>query len=216
MANAIERNLYGTGFSPLSISNKKYAEAQEMLANKENGLFAIYQEDGSVVSAEYLTRCKEHLKDVIAKCQKDGTVGKIFKIRPDDKLVQSVKSTTNLFNNQIDIYTGYDPFTFLRLDMDVDCFHKNDLGFFDPENVTITMNFTLKVNDVEHSYEITEKLLKLNQMAYLISYDDFDGEYDPSNWNVYGFRMNSINVNMPNVLDSNTAFIVQDILFVLH
>ena len=101
MANAIERNLYGTGFSPLSISNKKYAEAQEMLANKENGLFAIYQEDGSVVSAEYLTRCKEHLKDVIAKCQKDGTVGKIFKIRPDDKLVQSVKSTTNLFNNQI-------------------------------------------------------------------------------------------------------------------
>ena len=34
MANAVTKDLYGVGFSPLSIINKKYAQDEELLSEK--------------------------------------------------------------------------------------------------------------------------------------------------------------------------------------
>ena len=77
MANAVTKDLYGVGFSPLSIINKKHAHDEELLSEKSLGMLAIYQKDGSVVSADQIQREKHHLEEFINDCITTNTLGKI-------------------------------------------------------------------------------------------------------------------------------------------
>ena len=171
----IQKDLYGVGFSPLSIKNKKYAEDEEMMANKDAGMFAIYHKDGSVVSAHHLHRCKNHLQNFITRCLEDGTVGRIYKIMPDDNLVQAVKySNRNLFTNKIAIGCESDPIDFLRLDFDVDLFSKTDNTVFDTSEILVNFIFTLKKGSKIKRYNISEPLRTINTKNFNIRYTDFD------------------------------------------
>ena len=135
MATEVQKDLYGVGFSPLSIKNKKYAEPEELLADKEAGLLAIYQADGSVISAEYLSRIKRHLKEFTQRCIDDSTVGYIYRVNVTDALVKSIKKTENLFVNTLEFDNGKNPYQFIRLSMDADLFNKHEYIPLDLNNV---------------------------------------------------------------------------------
>jgi hypothetical protein len=212
MATEVQKDLYGVGFSPLSIKNKKYAEPEELLADKEAGLLAIYQADGSVISAEYLSRIKRHLKEFTQRCIDDSTVGYIYRVNVTDALVKSIKKTENLFVNTLEFDNGKNPYQFIRLSMDSDLFNKHEYIPLDLNNVKVKVNFTLTADEESHSYEFEEKVSEVNNKAYGIDYDEFDF-LETDEISKFTMTINSITIIVPdNFNTSQFGFNIHDIL----
>lgn len=210
MSTPVLKDLYGLGFSPLSIRNKKYAYEEEFLANKEAGLFAIFQKDGSVISAEHLLRCKRHLEKFTDRCVRDNTLCKVFKISPDDNLVQNITHTMNIFSNTVEFSNGEDSLSFIRFDFEYDCFQKENGVIFDPKTIRVKINFTVKAGEEFQSYDIEESLSDINEKAYPIDYS-WHTEM-PGEENI--ITLNSITFELPFGYDpEKIGFVVYDILF---
>ena len=204
------KDLYGIGFSPLSIRNKKYAYDEELLANKEAGLIAIFHEDGSVISAEHILRCKLHLEKFTQNCLDDNTLCRVFKISPDDNLVQNITHTMNIFSNSIEFENGTEPLSFIRFDFDWDCFQKKNGVIFDPNMIKVKINFTVKAGEESQGYDIEEKVTDINTKAYALKYDWHTEMPDEE----YSITINSITFEFPNGFDaSKIGFVLYDILF---
>lgn len=178
MANTVvQKELYGIGISPLSIKNKKFAVDNEMVANKKIGLFGIYNEDTkAIVSEAYSERCKNHLDEVTKKCYQEGTIGAIYKISPDDQLVQMIESSKNIFTNQVQIDLGERPLHFIRLDIDYDYIDRETDSELSADDVEVTLNFSITKGKIKKSYSITDTLLNFNNFAYAVSYADIEAE----------------------------------------
>ena len=95
------KNLYGLGFSPLSVGNKDHAFPEELMSQKETGTFAIMGADGYMVSSEYLGRTKAHIESFANRMVADNTLGKIYKMTLDENLVRTVVSPENMMVNEI-------------------------------------------------------------------------------------------------------------------
>ena len=204
------KDLYGLGFSPLSIKNKKYAYDEEFLANKEAGLFAIFNRDGTPISAEHLLRCKRHLEKFTERCIRDNTLCKVFKISPDDNLVQDITHSMNIFSNTIEFSNGERALDYIRFDFEWDCFQKQNGVIFDPEMILVKINFTLKGGEETQSFDIEEKLTEINEKAYAMKYDWHTEMPDEQ----YSISLNSINFIFPDGFDTTKiGFILYDILF---
>ena len=187
----VQKNLYGVGFSPLSIGNRGSAKPEELLANKDVGLFFINTSDNNVVSAEYIARCKEHLKSFTQRCYDDSTLGKIFKIYLDDTYIKTrIEGDDNLLTNEIVIELGNKPIQAFRFSFDVDIFNKSDMKLLDPEDVQIKIEFSLLKNGTTKNYFIQDTLPNLNQMAFAVPTDEDTNEGPLGN--VYGFKINTI------------------------
>lgn len=217
MANAVTKDLYGVGFSPLSIINKKYAQAEELLSEKTLGMLAIYQENGNVISADQIQREKHHLEEFINDCITTNTLGKIYKINIDDKLVQNIIATQNLFSNTVTISNGADPISFIRLSIDADCFKKETNSYLDPSDFTISLNFSLSKNGVaKDPFKIEESIMDINQRAYAINWDQFTDVPD-TDTNTFDITLNSLVIDVPAGFDdSKFGFVVRDVLFAVH
>lgn len=211
------RNLYGLGFSPLSIENKRHAFDEEMVADKRVGLFGIHHSDGEsdtsyIVSAEYLGRCKEHLTETINRNLTDNTIGKIYKLTLDDDLIHTVTKTGNVFSNSVSINNGNEPFSVLRFNIDFDLFRNENLIQLLGDDIDISIEFTLKKGTSSKTFTISEKLVDLNSKAYALGYDfvppGTEGEYEIS--------IDSMTFTMPDGYD-NTAYnmVVYEILMTL-
>ena len=183
MSNPVLKDLYGVGFSPLSISNKKYAHEEELMANKEAGLLAIFQKDGSVISADHLLRCKRHLEQFTQKCINDGTLGKVYKISPNEDLVQNIKSTQNLFTDTLTFNSpGEVDFSFIRFSIDYDCFAKETSAVFDPADIRVQINFTHKIKENPEAGET----YYIDSRGNKVIIDEEDREFDVSLINEMG------------------------------
>lgn len=219
MANAVTKDLYGVGFSPLSIKNKKYAEPEELLSEKSIGLFAIYQEDGNVLSADQIQREKKHLTDFANTCINDRTVGKIYKLNIDDNLVQNIIATQNLFANTVEISNVNKPFHFFRLSIDADCFVKEDSAYFDPSTITATLTFSLTKNGVAKKYQIEESVTNLDRRAFAMDYTVLD-ELSPDaedGDNSYTIILNSLVITLSEDFDDTKyGYVIRDILFAIQ
>ena len=217
MANAVTKDLYGVGFSPLSIINKKHAQDEELLSEKSLGMLAIYQKDGSVVSADQIQREKHHLEEFINDCITTNTLGKIYKINIDDNLVQNIIATQNLFANTVTISNGSDPISFIRLSIDADCFKKDTNAHLDPSEFIISLNFSLSKNGVtKDPFKIEESIMDINHRAYAINWDQFTDVPDDS-INTYAITLNSLVITVPLLFnDARFGFVVRDVLFAMH
>ncbi len=214
MGKPVLKDLYGIGLSPLSFRNKKYAHDEELMAEKDAGLLAIYHQDGSVVSSEYILRCKRHLEKTIEKCVSDNTIGKIYKISPDDNLVKTITGTLNLFTNTLEYTNNEAPYTFIRFHLEYDLFKKADNAILDIDDINIKINFTLSVNQEKKSFAINEKLVNLNDMAYAMDYDWYEEIDGPEE---YKITINSFTVEVPDDFDeSKIGFVLYDILLIMQ
>jgi hypothetical protein len=238
MSTPVLKDLYGLGFSPLSISNKKYAHEEELMANKEAGLLAIYQKDGSVISADHLLRCKRHVEKFTEKCINDGTLGRLYKISPDDNLVQPVKESKNLFTETLGFDSeGEADFRFIRFSLDYDCFAKVPEAVFDPASIRVQINFTHTIKEnpepgetyidqngyiktvtegmypenPKKSYNIEENLADINEKVYSIDYQWYPG--DTANNRI---TLNSFDIILPADFNpTQVGFVIHDILFAI-
>ena len=204
------RNLYGMGFSPLSIGNKQHAYPEELMAQKDCGLFAIMCADGTLISSEYLGRSKEHIDSFINRCIADNTLGKIYKITIDDNLVRNVITTGNMFVNDVTYDNGENPVAGIRFDVDADFFERETSTIIRANDVRFEIEFGVIKDGNRKNYTINESMTKLNNLAYKIDYTDFP-KSDGLN---YSIVVNSFKVIVPDKFDvSKNTIVIHDILF---
>ena len=169
------RNLYGMGFSPLSIKNKAHAFEEEMLANKDAGLTA-YMMNGNVISAEFIARSKEQLKLFTSKCIRDNTIGEIYKIGFTDELIKTVVENTNLFDNTIS-YQRYGeankPIN-MRFDMDFDVFDTENSTPADLASAKVRVEFTMGVNGITKNYFLEENLNEFSDKVFALDWSSLE------------------------------------------
>jgi hypothetical protein len=207
----VQKNLYGIGISPLSISNRDRALPEELMANKEIGLFYINSKVGDfALSAEYVSRCKLHLKEFIKQCVHENTLGKIYKIFLDNTGAQTVNATKNLFVNKLDYNLGSEPVKAFRFNIDADLVAKDKGIAIDPRAVKFKIQFSIIKGEDIKSYYIEESLDNINSKAFAIDMEQLTGEGD------YTFRINTFQVTVPGTFDSSTQMIVlYDVLLAL-
>jgi hypothetical protein len=217
----VQKNLYGVGFSPLSIGNRGSAKPEELLANKDVGLFFINTPDNNVVSAEYIARCKEHLKSFTQRCYDDSTLGKVFKIYLDDKHVKTrINGDDNLLTNEIVVELGSTPIQAFRFSFDVDIFNVSELYMLNPEDITIKVEFSLLKNGTTRNFFIEDTLPNLNMKAFAVDMDAEPEENPEENeeilGNVYSFKINTIVFKVKEDFDpSQHAIALYDTLLAL-
>ena len=213
MANetlTVHKNLYGIGFSPLSIGNRGYAQPEELMTDKNVGIFFINTKDNQIVSAEYIARCKQHLKVFTQRCYDDCTLGAIYKIFLNDNHVQSgIVGDDNLLTNEVPIDLGKKPAMAFRLGLDVDIFCRNDMHLLEPKDVILNAQFSLIKNGVEKNYFIEGDLDEINTKAYAI---DMESVTEGENAD-YTFRLNTLTFKVVDSFDpTNNAIVLYDIL----
>ena len=169
------RNLYGLGFSPLSIKNKAHSFNEEMLANKDIGLTA-YMMDDKVISAEFIARVKAHLEQFIDRCIRDNTIGEVYNIRATDDLVMTIQNSGNIFDNTVE-YTrvGYNnkP-NVMRFDIDFDCFNLEDSVPADISSLRVKIEFTMDINGTSKNYYLDETLKDLAEKAFKLDWEELE------------------------------------------
>ena len=213
MATTPQKNLYGLGFSPLSILNRKHACEEELLANKEVGLIAINGTENNIVSAEYLARSKAHLDKFVKICIRDNTIGKIHKIVLDDQLINTIIQTDNFFVNEVNFDLGTEKPLAIRFNMDIDVFEKNTLAQLDPKDISFEIEFKLTKNGESKTYVITESITDINDKAYDLNWNVF-GAYNERD--TYSISLDTFIVKVPENFNIETATIVlHDILFAI-
>ena len=164
------KNLYGLGFSPLSMSNKLHGQSEELVADKNTGLLGILQApNGAIISATHVARCKQHLTNFVDKCVAENTIGKIYKISLGDELNKVITSGGNLFDNEVTILNEKAPIAF-RVDIDFDVYKRANSVFCDMNDFGIRMEFSLIKNTTEKNFYISERLVDVNNKAYPLDY----------------------------------------------
>ena len=211
----IQKNLYGVGLSPLSISNKDHAIAEELLANKEIGLFYIFSKDGKYpLSAEYVARCKEHLTKFIKQCVHENTIGKIYKIFLDDNGAATAIADRNFFINTVTYELGDTPIKAFRFNIDGDLFAK-DVGIaIDPREIKFKVQFSLIKGNVVKKYYIEENFEDINRKAFAVDMESLNAELNSGG--DYSFRIDTFQVIVPNTFTPDTqTIVIYDILLAL-
>ena len=212
----VQRNLYGLGLSPISIANREDALDEEFIANKDAGLLGIYRidkntGDSAIYSAEYIAREKEHVKNFIHKCICDNTLGKVYKIDVDDKLVRVIKNDENIFTSECTFELGEDDINAIRFDFDIDLFVRESLAVIDPSNIGIEIQFSLIRNGITRNYVISENLESINNMAFAIDMGVISSVKEND-----AIRLNTLTIKTPEGFDNNKAAIVlHNILFAI-
>ena len=214
MSRNVLKNLYGVGFSPLSIKNKRYGFSEELMAAKDAGMVAILQKDGSVLSSEYILRSKKHLQEFTTQCIHDNTLGKVYKISPDENLVQNITRTDNLFVNELEYDNGTDAFQFVRFNLEYDCFAKEDSAIMNLNDIRVKINFSITAGEDSKHYEIDESIVDINNKAFAFDYDEWHTEVEGEE---YKFTVNTFTIELPETFDpEKVGLIIYDILMVLR
>ena len=207
----IQKNLYGIGISPLSISNKDHALAEELMANKEIGLFYIFSKDGKYpLSAEYVARCKAHLAKFIQQCVHENIIGKIYKIFLDDNGAQTAIADRNFFINTVTYELGQDPIKAFRFNIDADLLLKEtDIGV-DPKDIKFKVQFTLIKGTEEKKYYIEENFDDINRKAFAVDMSTLTAGGD------YSFRIDTFQITVPPEFTPETqTIVIYDVLLAL-
>lgn len=214
MAANVQRNLYGLGISPLSLSNRDHMLPEEMLANKEVGLIAIASSDGkNIASAEYIARAKEHIRQFVQQCINENTIGKIYDISVDDHLVNTVIYTDNLFVNELVYECGLEKPTAFRFHVDADLFVRSTNTPIPADEIDFEVQFSLTKNNMSKNYIIKESLTELNSKAFAL---DFDNIGSSLTQNKYRITLNSFTVKVPeNYNPQEQLIVIHNILFAI-
>lgn len=208
------KNLYGLGFSPLSIGNKDHSFPEELMSHKETGLFAIMGEDGYMVSSEYLGRTKAHIEQFAQKMIQDNLLGTIYKMTLDDNLVRTVRSSENMMVNYIVIPREKEPITGLRFDIGLDYFEKETSAtIMNPSDIRVEIEYSVVRGDTAKTFKVNEDITRINSTAFKVSYDGYPAKQAEDK---YYLKINSFKVITPEGFNFNTHTIaVHDILFAI-
>jgi hypothetical protein len=191
------------------------------MANKEAGLLAIFQSDGSVISADYLLRCKRHLESFTQRCINDGTLGSIFKISPDENLAQNITKTKNIFTDRITFNSdGETDFRFIRFGVDFDCFAKESSAYFDPSEIRVQINFTHTMKEID--LPTPEEPIVIDNTSYVsstiggsavnINLSELEASYTrPSNSDAY-IRISSIDEDPDETTNPSKSYNIEESL----
>lgn len=214
MAANIQRNLYGFGVSPMSISNRDHMLPEELLANKEIGLIAIASSDGeNIVSAEYIARAKEHIRLFVQQCINENTIGKIYDISVDDRLVNTVVATDNLFVNELIYECGTEKPAAFRFHVDADLFVRSTNTPIPADEIGFEIQFSLTKSNMSKNYIIKESLAELNNKAFALNFDNIGSS---SSQDTYRIALNSFTVKVPENYDiTQQLIVIYNILFAI-
>jgi hypothetical protein len=206
----VHKNLYGIGISPLSIGNKGYAQPEELMTDKNVGIFFINTQDNKIVSAEYVARCKQHLKAFCQRCYDDCTLGLVYKIFINDNHVQSgIVGDDNLLTNEVPVELGNKPAIAFRLGLDVDIFSRDDMHVLNSEDLILNIQFSLIKNGIAKNYFIEGNLDEINTKAYKIDMD----AVTVGDGTDYVFRINTLTFKTNSNFDPlKHAIVLYDVL----
>ena len=193
---AVQHPMYGVGFSPTSVHNKAGALAEEMLANKDIGLFYIMTTEGNLMSAEFLARTKRHLSNFVQRCYNEGTLGKIYQIRHTDNLVRSdMHNDDNLLTNIVPIVLpNNEPGKAIRFSFDIDVVQKAKSSHDLASQIGMQIGVSLTKNGTEKHYTINESIEDINVKAYAI---DMEGIGPDEGVNTYKVTIDHITFKVP-------------------
>ena len=168
------QNQYGLGYSPLSIKNAPdYAYVEESVANKEVGLYGIVvDEDKRVMSAQYVARSKYQLESFVNRLVGDNTIGKLWKITPDDMLVRTIQnSDTNLVETLEDqINNGTNRIKGVRFSIDLDWIVKTRSALKYTGTINVKIGMTLRIGTFSVRQIIRDNITTVNTTAYALDY----------------------------------------------
>lgn len=165
---------YGLGFSPLSMANLDKAFPEEMVSNKDVGMFGIVTDKKEIISHEYIMRTKMQLDAFITRLTQDNTLGKVYKINPGNMATIIKNNNTNLVQDaNLKVNNGSAPIFGVRFNFDVDLIHHSTSSAvsFNDITVDIVMNYRVGfVNPI--TQKITGvKLSEINTTAYRLDPD---------------------------------------------
>lgn len=205
------KNLYGLGFSPLSIGNKDHSFPEEMMSHKETGLFAIMGEDGFMVSSEYLGRTKAHIEQFANRMINDNLLGTIYKLTLDDNLVRTVRTSENLMVNYIVIPREDDPITSIRFDIGIDYFEKETSAtIMNLSNIQVEIEYSVFRGESYKTFMIREPIEQINSTAFRVDYSNYPKAKKDDK---YYLKVNSFKVLVPEGFNFSTHTIaIHDIL----
>ena len=208
------RNLYGVGFSPLSIKNKGFAFDEELVANKDIGLSAYFV-NGSLVSAEYIARVKEHITQFTKKCLRDNTIGDIYRIILTDELVKMITDPGNIFDNTVSYGdTGSDnKINNMRFDIDFDAFSVDTVAPCDIRSSMIKIQFTLSVNENSKNYYLEESIEDISDKVFALDWSELDNDIEDKENAEYTLTLNTFEITPFTGFNSTThRFAIYDVL----
>lgn len=210
----VQRKLYGLGFSPLSIKNQDHAFPQEMLSQKDVGLFFIKGDNGNIVSAEYIARCKKHLEHFTQKCVNENTIGVIYKVNIDKNFVQTVINDDNLFVNSVDIPLEA-PIKAFRFNIDADLISASNSVGVDPKDIVFEIQFSIYKNNEKKSYYVSENFDDINTKVFAVDYNVLAPSV-PNVADTYAFSLDAFTVRVPVGFDMTAqTIVIHDVLFAL-
>ena len=195
----VQRNLYGLGLSPLSISNRDSALDDEFMSNKKIGMFGINTPSKNIVSAEYLDRSKRHLNDFISNCILENITGDVYKIIPDNQIVQLLANTnTNILNTPITYDFGSNNPKGFKCNFDIDVFDNATMAQLDNTKIQTSIQW---IDGNSKAYNILgANLYEFNEKAYAL-------KLGKSN-NKYIMTIESIGFSLPASINTTTMTIV--------
>lgn len=205
------KNLYGLGFSPLSVGNKDHAFPEELMSQKETGTFAIMGADGYMVSSEYLGRTKAHIESFANRMVADNTLGKIYKMTLDENLVRTVVSPENMMVNEIVIPNEKEAITSIRFDVGIEYFERaTSATIITASDIKVEIEFELVRGTHSKSYRISEPIDKINVLAYKLDYDGYPAATPEDK---YYLKVSSFKIILPEGFNQETHTVaVHDIL----
>lgn len=196
---------YGLGFSPLSMKNgKQYGFEEEMVANKELGMFGLMMDDEmNIVSHEYLVRAKAQLDAFVNYLIQSNSLGKLYKLSVADyfgTLIQN--NTTELIadTDTVTIDCGTTKPASLRFNFGLEVFEKETCGLIHYNDIDISMELTVDVNGTTNTFTIEAPYLQINSAAYTVDYGTIPEE---TSGNV-SIKINSVMIKPPAEFDYDT------------
>jgi hypothetical protein len=205
------KNLYGLGFSPLSIGNKDHAFPEELMSQKETGTFAIMGSDGYMISSEYIGRTKAHIEAFAQRMVTDNTLGKIYKMTLDENLVRTVIDSDNMMANGIVIPHGKDPISSVRFNVGIEYFERaTSAAIITASDIKVEIEFDVVRGTYSKTFMVNEPIDQINLLAYKIDYTDYP---EKTAEDKYYLRVHKFKVILPERFNKETHTVaVHDIL----
>lgn len=169
------QEMYGLGFSPLSIENRSRAYAEELMVQKRTGQMSMLDTNKNILSYDYLYRAGVQLQSMYDAMITDNALGKIYRVRLDDNLSRVVAANGNVITTSVAFPAASTAINKLKFNIDCDVFTRNGCIPFDASNITITIAGKVVVGSTTINISATNKLSLLNNASVDVSYGTATG-----------------------------------------
>lgn len=167
------QELYGLGFSPLSITNRSRGFAEELMVQKRTGQMSMLDASLNTLSYDSLFRSGLQLQSMYQSMIDDNSLGKIYRVRLDDDLSRIVAANGNVITSAVAIPTSSTAINKVKFNVDCDVFTRSGCTPIDASAITVTIAFKIVAGSNTLTLSTSNKLSLLNNETYNVSYSGY-------------------------------------------